>query len=56
VKMLFPDDEEAGNIAKGVLILVGLACISVGVGSYFGVGAGFGLFGAIMFLSGIFAK
>jgi hypothetical protein len=42
--------------AQGTIIVIGLVCISVSVGLYFGASAGFGLFGALMLLAGIFAK
>jgi hypothetical protein len=54
--MKFSDDDEFNSVAKGIVILMGLMFISMGMGEYFGAAVGFGLFGALMLLTGVFAK
>ncbi len=54
--MKLSDDEDINQASRGVALIVGIACISIGVGSYFGLAFGFALFGACMLFAGIFAK
>lgn len=56
--MLFAGEHDMNDdqAIKGWLIITGIAGISVAVGGYFGYPAGFAVFGAAAFLTGIFGK